>query len=87
MRVLRLATVCAMVVPAIVGAQVTVAKPGTEISKLASQLVGTWTYEGASKANPYSPAGKVTGTDVYELGPGGFSVSLTRKRYSLLTRN
>jgi hypothetical protein len=65
----------AMVVPMMATAQTATAKPGPEISKLASQLVGSWTYEGTSKANPYSPPGKVTGTDVYELGPGGFSVS------------
>ena len=62
------------VVPAIVSAQPQTAKPGPEIAKFVGSMVGTWTYAGTSKSNPYSPAGKVTGTDVWEAGPGGFSV-------------
>src|SRR5215471_11714558 len=75
MKVFRSAAVVVMLASVTTGAQVTVGKPGAEITKLASQLIGTWTYEGAAKANPYGPAGKITGTDIYELGPGGFSVS------------
>jgi len=51
-----------------------VQKPGAEQKKLEA-FVGTWTYEGESKANPFSPAGKVTGTDIYEMLPGGFFVT------------
>jgi uncharacterized protein DUF1579 len=46
-------------------------KPGAEQKKLEA-FVGTWTYAGEAKDNPYGPAGKVTGTDVYEMLPGGF---------------
>jgi hypothetical protein len=75
MKTFRVAMLLAVIAPMAATAQVTTAKPSAEITKLASQLVGSWTYEAVSKANPYSPAGKTTGTDVYELGPGGFSVS------------
>ena len=67
MAIMGPAFVLAQAVPA-------VAKPGAEITKFASLLVGTWTYEATAKANPYGPAGKVTGTDVFEAGPGGHSV-------------
>jgi hypothetical protein len=67
--------VLATAVPMIATAQTTAAKPGPEITKLASLLVGSWNYDGTAKANPYGPGGKVRGTDDYELGPGGFSVS------------
>src|SRR5262245_60288603 len=46
-------------------------KPGPENKKL-EQFVGTWTYEGETKKSPFGPAGKITGTDVYEMLPGGF---------------
>ena len=46
-------------------------KPGPEHKRL-EQFVGTWSYEGDAKASPWSPAGKVTGTDVFEMLPGGF---------------
>src|SRR5262245_61241389 len=48
-----------------------VQKPGADQKKLEA-FVGTWTYDGEAKQNPYGPAGKVTGTDVYEMLPGGF---------------
>jgi hypothetical protein len=65
----------AAVAPMIASAQTTMAKPAPEMTKLASLLVGSWRYDGTAKASPYSPAGKVSGTDDYELGPGGFSVA------------
>jgi len=46
-------------------------KPGPQQKKLEA-FVGTWTYAGEAKQNPYGPAGKITGTDVYEMLPGGF---------------
>jgi hypothetical protein len=46
-------------------------KPGADQMKL-EVFVGTWTYVGEAKQNPYGPAGKITGTDVYEMLPGGF---------------
>ena len=53
MNAFRAATTLAAIVPMMAAAQVTTAKPGPEITKLASQLVGTWSYEGATKAaNP-----------------------------------
>ena len=55
-----------------VGAQAPSAqKPGAEQKKLET-FVGTWTYVGEAKTNPYGPAGKINGTDVYEMLPGGF---------------
>jgi hypothetical protein len=75
-RIPSVALVIALAVPTMTLAQAVpaLAKPGTEINKLSSMMVGTWTYEGTVKAGPFSPAGKVTGTDTYEMGPGGFSV-------------
>jgi hypothetical protein len=49
-------------------------KPGPEQKKLEA-FVGTWAYEGESKQSPFSPAGKVVGTDVFEMLPGGFFLS------------
>jgi len=46
-------------------------KPGADHKKLEA-FVGSWTYEGEAKKNPFGPAGKITGTDVYEMLPGGF---------------
>ena len=48
-------------------------KPGPEHKRLES-FVGTWTYEGEAKKNAFGPAGKITGTDVFEMLPGGFAV-------------
>ena len=45
-------------------------KAGPEHKKM-EVFVGTWTYVGEAKASPYGPAGKITGTDVYErVGQG-----------------
>src|SRR5436190_2192895 len=49
-------------------------KPGAEQKKFEA-FVGTWSYTGESKASPYSPAGKVSGTDVYEMLPRGFFIT------------
>ena len=46
-------------------------KPGPEQKKFEA-FVGTWSYVGEARQNPYGPAGKITGTDVYEMLPGGF---------------
>jgi uncharacterized protein DUF1579 len=46
-------------------------KPGPDQKKL-EVFVGTWSYSGEAKQNPYGPAGKITGTDVFEMLPGGF---------------
>jgi hypothetical protein len=35
-------------------------------------FVGKWNTQGEIKASPYSPAGKIIGTDTYEWLPGGF---------------
>ena len=48
-----------------------VQKPGPEHKKMET-FVGTWSYEGDAKKTVFGPAGKVTGTDVYEMLPGGF---------------
>lgn len=48
-------------------------KPGAEQKKLEA-FVGTWTYEGEAKKSAFGPAGKITGTDVYEMLPGGFFI-------------
>jgi hypothetical protein len=45
-------------------------KAGPEHKKMEA-FVGTWTYVGEAKASPYGPAGKITGTDVYEMLYGG----------------
>ena len=37
-------------------------------------FLGTWQYDIDTKASPFGPAGKTTGTDRIEPGPGGFSV-------------
>ncbi len=34
--------------------------------------LGTWTLASDVKASPFGPAGKMTGIDIVELGPGGF---------------
>lgn len=48
-------------------------KPGPEHKKL-EYFLGKWNLESQMKANDFVPAGKVTGTETYTLGPGGFSV-------------
>jgi hypothetical protein len=52
-------------------AQSPVPKPGPEHKKFEA-LLGTWMYEGQALKSIFGPAGKVTGTDVYEMLPGGF---------------
>jgi len=46
-------------------------KPGPEVQKLA-YTVGTWKVEGETKAGPFGPAGKFSGTDTCEWFAGGF---------------
>ena len=48
-------------------------KPTPEHGKIQAFL-GTWQYDIDTKASPFGPAGKMTGTDRIEPGPGGFSV-------------
>jgi len=48
-------------------------QPGPE-QKRADYMLGKWTIESDSKASPFGPAGKNTGVQVCEAGPGGFSV-------------
>lgn len=50
-------------------------KPGPEHKKL-EVFVGKWSLESNVKASPFGPAGKNTGTEVAELGPGGFTIIL-----------
>src|SRR5262245_46538576 len=50
-----------------------VPKPGPEHKKF-DAFVGTWSYEGEAKKTVFGPAGKVTGTDVFEMLPGGFYI-------------
>lgn len=66
------AILCLMAAAVVAGqAPAPAPKPGAEHKKLEA-FVGTWTYEGEVKKNPFGPAGKITGTDVYEMLPGGF---------------
>jgi hypothetical protein len=46
-------------------------KPNAEMKKL-DMLIGTWMYTGDAIKSVFGPAGKVTGSDVYEMLPGGF---------------
>lgn len=48
-------------------------EPGPEQKKLA-YFAGTWKSEADMKANPFGPAGKMTGTDTCEWFAGGFHV-------------
>jgi hypothetical protein len=50
-------------------------KPGPEMKRL-EYFIGTWTTDANALASPFGPAGKVTGTETYERGPGGFSITL-----------
>jgi hypothetical protein len=69
-----LACVCVLVAAsAIAQTSASAPKPGPEHKKLEA-FVGTWTYEGEAKKNAFGPAGKITGTDVYEMLPGGFAI-------------
>ena len=60
--------VCVMVVQA---QAPQVPKPGAEHKKM-DVFLGTWTYEGEAKKSPFGPAGKVTGTEVFETLGGLF---------------
>jgi hypothetical protein len=66
-------SVIAVVVAGLSAQSTALPKPGPEHKKLEAFL-GPWTYEGEAKQSPFGPAGKVSGTDVYESGPGGFSL-------------
>src|SRR4051812_34520888 len=48
-------------------------KPGAEHKRL-DYYLGSWTFESTVAASPYGPAGKNTGKQTCERGPGGFSV-------------
>jgi hypothetical protein len=48
-------------------------KPSPEHKKLEA-LLGSWTYEGDATKSPFSPAGKVSGSEIFSSGPGGFVV-------------
>ena len=48
-------------------------KPTPDHKKL-EYYIGKWTLESDVKASPFGPAGKNTGTEEVELGPGGFFV-------------
>ena len=48
-------------------------KPGPEHKKL-EYFVGKWSSTGELKANPFAPAGKMTGSDTCEWFQGGFAV-------------
>ena len=48
-------------------------KSGPEHKKMEA-LVGTWTYEGDAKKSAFGPPGRVSGTDVFEMLPGGLYI-------------
>ena len=48
-------------------------RPSPDHKKL-EYYVGKWVLESDVKASPFGPAGKNTGTEEVELGPGGFFV-------------
>jgi hypothetical protein len=58
---------------AVAAAQTTPAspKPGPEVKKL-DYFTGTWHLSGETKASPFGPAGKFTGTENNQWMPGGF---------------
>jgi hypothetical protein len=68
-------TFFALVIAAAVAAQAPgqPPKPGPEVQKLA-YFVGTWKYEGETKAGPFGPAGKFSGEESCEWFTGGFQV-------------
>lgn len=76
MKKLSIAVVLSLAVPCVVLAQSTSTpppKPGPEHQKLAG-LVGSWTSEGESTANPFGPAEKWSAKIVSEWFPGNFAV-------------
>lgn len=60
-------------VSASVMAETPAPKPGAEHQKLHYYL-GRWSIKSDSKASPFGPAGKNSGTQVVEVGPGGFTI-------------
>jgi hypothetical protein len=54
-------------------AQGQASKPGPEVQKLA-YFVGSWKYEGETKASDFGPAGKFSGEETCEWFTGGFQV-------------
>jgi hypothetical protein len=50
-------------------------KPPAEMKRF-DYYIGTWTIDANAVASPFGPAGKVTGTQTFERGPGGFFVTL-----------
>jgi hypothetical protein len=64
-------TLCLIAIVVLAQAPIQPPKPGPEHKKLEAFL-GTWTYEGEAKESVVGPAGKISGTDVYEMLPGGF---------------
>jgi uncharacterized protein DUF1579 len=68
------AILCLLVAVAAVGqAPPTTPKPGPEHKKMEA-FVGKWTYEGEAKKTVFGPAGKVSGTDTFEMLPGGLYI-------------
>jgi hypothetical protein len=53
-------------------------KPAPEMNEL-RQLAGNWTSDEQYEANPMSPAGTGSGTNVARLGPGGFSILMEQR--------
>ncbi len=48
-------------------------KPGPEVQKLA-YFVGTWKYEGETRASDFGPAGKFSGDETCDWYTGGFQL-------------
>ena len=62
-------------VAAVIGAQAPgqPPKPGPEVQKLA-YFLGTWKYEGETKASDFGPAGKFSGEESCEWFTGGYQL-------------
>jgi len=74
MKTLLVIIAVALAVPCLAFGQPQTAQPpnpGPEVQKLA-YTVGTWKVEGETKAGPFGPAGKFSGTDTCEWFAGGF---------------
>src|SRR5438045_3652276 len=74
-RTTLVATLLAFLFSASLASAADAPKPGAEHKRL-DYYVGTWTIDANAAASPFGPAGKVTGKQVFERGPGGFSVTL-----------